>query len=137
MEYIVGISTAVALWVFGRVSGFEKDRSFYPTVLIVIALLYVLFATLDGRYSVVLIESAFALIFIGAAIAGYYRSCLIVAAGITAHGVFDFVHYFLIEDRGVPIWWPGFCGTVDVLLGAFVAFFVCRSGTVEASPVKQ
>ena len=132
MEYVIGVLTAVALAVFGRVSGFDKDRSFYPTVLIVIGLLYVLFATLDGRYSVILVEFAFALIFIGAALAGYWKSCLIVAAGIAAHGVFDFVHYLFIEDRGVPIWWPGFCGTVDILLGAFVAFFVCRKSSAEA-----
>lgn len=126
MEYLVGILTAIALVAFGRISRFDKDRSFYPTILIVIGLLYVLFSTLDGRYSVVLVECAFALIFIGAALAGYWKGCLIVAAAIAAHGVFDFVHYFFIEDRGVPIWWPGFCGTVDILLGVFIAFFVCR-----------
>lgn len=132
MEYVVGILTAVGLAVFGRLSGFEKDRSFYPTVLIVIGLLYILFATLDGRYSVILVETLFALIFISAALAGYRKSCLIVAAGIAAHGVFDLVHYFFIEDRGVPVWWPGFCGTVDILLGAFVAFFVCPKRSAEA-----
>jgi hypothetical protein len=131
MEYVVGISTAVATAVFGRISGFERDRSFYPTILIVIALLYVLFATLDGRYPVVLAESAFALIFIVAALAGYAKGCLIVAAGIAAHGLFDFLHLLFIEDRGVPIWWPGFCGTVDILLGAFVGFFVCRKSSPE------
>ena len=132
MEYIVGIFAAVALVIFGRVSGFEKDRSFYPTILIVIGLLYVLFATLDGRLWVVLLESVFALVFICAALAGYWKGCLIVAAGIAAHGVFDFVHYLFIEDRGVLIWWPGFCGTVDVLLGALVAFFICRKPSAEA-----
>lgn len=133
MEYVIGISTALATGVFGRISGFEKDRSFYPTILIVIGLLYVLFATLDGRVTVVLAEAAFASIFIAAALAGYRKSCLIVAAGIAAHGIYDFLHPFLIEDKGVPVWWPGFCGSVDVLLGAFVAFFVCRRDRADAA----
>ncbi|HQZ82055.1 MAG TPA: hypothetical protein PLR83_02435 [Pyrinomonadaceae bacterium] len=126
MEYFVGAVSAVALIIFGRVSGFEKDRSFYPTVLIVIGFLYVLFGALDGRASVVLIEIAFALVFSAVAIIGYKKGCLIVAAGIAAHGLFDFVRQFFIEDRGVPVWWPGFCGTIDVLLGLLIAYFVCR-----------
>lgn len=126
MEYIVGALSAVVLVIFGKVSGFDRDRSFYPTVLIVIGFLYVLFGALDGRASVVLIELASALVFSAVAIFGYRKSCLIVAAGIAAHGVFDFVRQFFIEDRGVPVWWPGFCGTIDILLGLLIAYFVCR-----------
>jgi hypothetical protein len=133
MEYLVGIIVAIALAVFGRVSGFDKDRSFYPTVLIVIAFLYVLFAAIDGRPSVVLVEFSFAMVFSSIALAGYRSACWIVAVGIAGHGVFDFLHQFFIEDRGVPVWWPGFCGTVDVLLGVFIGYFVCgkSSGTLE------
>lgn len=126
MEYVVAAAGAIALAIFARMSGFEKDRSFYPTVLIVIALLYLLFGSLDGRTSVVLIESVFALVFSAVAIVGYRKGCWIVAAGIAAHGVFDFVRQFFIENAGVPIWWPGFCGTIDVLIGVWVGAFVCR-----------
>ncbi len=87
MEYMVGTLSAVALLVFGKISGFDRDRSFYPTVLIVIGFLYVLFGALDGRASVVLIEMAFALVFTAIAIFGYKRGCLIVATGIAAHMV--------------------------------------------------
>ncbi len=133
MEYVVGALSAAALVVFGKVSGFDRDRSFYPTVLIVIGFLYVLFGVLDGRVSVVLIELAFALAFSAVAIFGYKKGCLIVAAGIAVHGVFDLVRQFFIEDRGVPIWWPGFCGTIDILLGLLVAYFVCRPRPAEVS----
>ncbi len=126
MEYIVATLGAIALAIFGRISGFERDRSFYPTVLIVIALLYLLFGAIDGRTSVILIESVFALLFSAAAVAGYRKGCWIVAFGIAAHGVFDFVRQFFIENSGVPVWWPGFCGTIDVLLGIWVGVFVCR-----------
>ena len=125
MEYLVGIVSAVVLAVFSRFSGFEKDRSFYPTVLIVIGFLYVLFGAIDGRMSVVLTELVFALVFSSIAVFGYSKSCRIVGFGIAAHGVFDFVHALLIEDAGVPIWWPGFCGAIDIMLGLYVAALGC------------
>lgn len=133
MEYVVGALGAVALSVFGRISGFEKDRSFYPTVLIVIALLYLLFAAIDGRTSVVMIEALFTLIFCGFAIAGYYRGCHIVAVGIAAHGAFDYLHQFFIEDRGVPVWWPGFCAVIDILIGLYVWFGVCQRRSADSA----
>ena len=37
------------------------------------------------------------------------------------HGVFDFVHHFLIENPGMPRWWPGFCATFDVIFGGLLA----------------
>lgn len=126
MEYLVGASGAVALAVFARLSGFERDRSFYPTVLIVIGFLYVLFGAIDGRASVVLIEITFALFFSGIAMLGFSNGCWIVGAGIAGHGVFDFVRQFFIENAGVPVWWPGFCASIDVLLGIYLAAFACR-----------
>ena len=125
MEYLVGILTAVALAGFARSSGFEKDRSFYPTVLIVIGFLYVVFGAIDGRVSVILIDLIFAFLFASIAVVGYKNNGVIVAGGIALHGVFDFVRYFFIEDKGVPVFWAGFCGTVDILLGIYV-WFVCR-----------
>jgi hypothetical protein len=42
-------------------------------------------------------------------------------AGIAGHGVFDFVHHSFVENPGVPVWWPGFCATVDLILGGWLA----------------
>jgi type I restriction enzyme S subunit len=47
MEYAIGIVAATAVGLFGTVIGFDKERSFYPVVLIVIAALYLLFALAD------------------------------------------------------------------------------------------
>jgi hypothetical protein len=45
----------------------------------------------------------------------------LVAAAIAGHGVFDLFHHSLIENAGVPVWWPGFCATVDLILGIWLA----------------
>ena len=131
MEYVVGIISALMLAVFARVSGFEKDRSFYPTVLIVIGFLYVLFAAIDGRASVLLIEGAFALLFSSVAMLGFRNGCWIVGAGIAAHGVFDFLHQFFLVNTGVPIFWPGFCASIDILAGIYIVFYAGRKRIVN------
>lgn len=42
------------------------------------------------------------------------------------HGLFDFVHHLLIANPGMPPFWPGFCGSVDVALGAWMAVRLAR-----------
>lgn len=40
------------------------------------------------------------------------------------HGVFDFSHHLFIKNPGVPVWWPGFCLSFDVLAGGFLAMLL-------------
>jgi len=56
--------------------------------------------------------------FLALALLGFKRNMRLVAAAIASHGVFDFVHHSLIDNPSVPVWWPGFCATVDLILGA-------------------
>jgi hypothetical protein len=44
MEYLIGLILATVVASLAKVIGFDKERAFYPTVLIVIASYYVLFA---------------------------------------------------------------------------------------------
>ncbi len=46
MEFAIGVTAATAVGLFATVIGFDKERSFYPVVLIVIAALYLLFAVM-------------------------------------------------------------------------------------------
>jgi len=41
MPYVIGIVLSAGVAVFARVVGFDRDRAFYPTVMIVIACHYV------------------------------------------------------------------------------------------------
>ena len=49
MGYAIGIVLALCVSVFARVVGLDRDRAFYPTVLVVIASYYVLFAVMGGH----------------------------------------------------------------------------------------
>ena len=70
MPFVIGIVLSVGVALFARSVGFDRDRAFYPTVMIVIAL--------------------------------------------AGHGVFDALHGHLLENSGVPVWWPAFCLAFDL-----------------------
>lgn len=40
----LGIALSLTVIIFAKFSGFDRDKSFYPTILIVIAVYYILFA---------------------------------------------------------------------------------------------
>ena len=98
MEYLIGVGLAVVVCAFAMLAGFDRDRVFYPTLLTVIATYYILFAVM-GR---------------------------LVVAALAGHGVFDFFHRMIIQNPGVPTWWPGFCLSFDILAGGFLALLLMR-----------
>jgi hypothetical protein len=51
MPYLVGIVLSVAVVLFARCVGFDRDRASYPIVMMVIASYYVLFAAMTGSGS--------------------------------------------------------------------------------------
>ena len=57
MGYGIGSVLALIVSVFARLVGLDRDRAFYPTVLIVIALIYVLFAVMGGSMHALMMES--------------------------------------------------------------------------------
>jgi hypothetical protein len=48
MEYLIGVILALAVAGFATVTGLDRGRAFYTTVLIVIASYYVLFAVMGA-----------------------------------------------------------------------------------------
>lgn len=122
MALIIGIALAGAVGLFARISGFDRSRAFYPTVLIVVASYYVLFTLMDGRGGTELVPELLAfLVFAALAVWGFRTSMWIVAAGLVLHGVFDVFRHSLLAGGGVPAWWPGFCAGYDVVAGMILA----------------
>jgi hypothetical protein len=135
MPYVMGIVLSAGVAVFARYAGFDRDRAFYPTVVIVVASYYVLFAAMSGSVQAVVIESVVMTLFVAAAVAGFKWSAWIVVAALAGHGVFDAVHGDLIENAGVPAWWPAWCLAYDVGAAAGLAWLL-RHGLVanDVSP---
>lgn len=121
MTLIVGIILALAVGLFGHAVGFDRDKAFYPVVLIVVASYYVLFAVMCGEAHELLVETAIFGLFAGVAVAGFRWSSWLVVGGLASHGLFDFARQSFLEGRGVPQWWPGFCLAYDLTAAAGLA----------------
>ena len=128
LPVLVGICLALAVGLYARVVGLDRDRAFYPTVLAVIAMIYSLFAVMGASNQALLLESAAGLVFLVAVAVGFRRNLWIIVAGLVAHGLFDFVHAGLIDNPGVPAFWPPFCLAYDAAAGALLALMLLRTG---------
>jgi hypothetical protein len=131
MEFLAGLIATLAIVGLGYATRQARSLSFYSTVLIVIALGYVLFAAMAGTPRTILVESAIAAVFVGVAVGGVRSSSLRVAAfllasGLAAHGAYDLVHPSVVSNPVVPDWWPLFCGVVDLLMAGWVLFVLGR-----------
>ena len=133
MEFLIGAVLALSVGLSATFIGLDRDRAFYPTVMVVIATYYALFAVMGGSIRVLVIESIVIVAFLGASIAGFKRSLWVVVAALAAHGVFDLVHGHLIENPGVPPWWPYLCLAYDVVAAAYLAWLLLRSKAQAAA----
>jgi len=122
MAYVIGIVLALAVSTYATLLQLDRDRAFYPTVLIVIAAYYVLFAAMGGSGRVMIVELLVAAVFVVAASLGFRRSLWLVVVALAAHGVQDFFHARRVANPGVPAWWPAFCLTYDVAAAGYLAW---------------
>ncbi|TDP62034.1 hypothetical protein [Roseateles toxinivorans] len=137
MEIIVGI--ALALLVYGTTHWLEMDRErvFYPTVMIAITTYYIVFAVIDGRGQVLLPEVVIAAAFCAVAAAGFKRNLWLVVVALAGHGVMDSFHHLLVPNTGVPQVWPGFCMAYDVTAAALLAYLLRRRARALSQPSGQ
>ena len=131
LPFIIGIVLSAGVAVFARYVGFDRDRAFYPSVMIVIASYYVLFAAMSGSVQAVVIESVVMTLFAAAAVAGFKSSAWIVVVALAGHGVFDALHGHLIENAGVPAGWPARCFAYDVGAATGLAWLLRRGPVTD------
>ena len=124
---IIGITLALAVGGFARWIGLDRDRTFYSTVMMVIAFLYVLFAA-AGDPAALPVEALVGTGFFILATLGFKKSAWLVVAALVGHGLFDLVHPHLVANHGVPAWWPQFCSAYDVTAGALLTWLNLRPG---------
>ena len=132
MALLVGALLAVAAGLLAVLTGLDRDRAFYPTVMIVIASYYSLFAAMGASTRTLVLESLMAGAFGAAAILGFRSSLWVVVIAMAAHGVFDLGHGSVISDPGVPAWWPPFCLAYDATAAGFLAWLL-KSGRIRAA----
>jgi hypothetical protein len=101
--------------------------------MVVIASYCVLFAIMSGSTQAVGLETAAFSVFVLVSVIGFRTNLWLVAGALAGHGLFDFIHPLLIANTGVPVWWPMFCLTYDVVAGLYLAWFLRRSALAAES----
>ena len=133
MPYVIGFVLALTVGGYATAMRLDRDRALYPTVLIVVASYYVLFAIMGGSGRAIVIESLIAGAFAVAASLGFRGSLWLVCAALAAHGLQDAVHARFVDNPGVPAWWPAWCLSYDVAAAGYLAWRLARAGATSAT----
>src|SRR5204863_3554486 len=104
MAYAVGVVLAAIVCAFATIAGLDRDRAFYPTVTIVVASYYALFAVMGASTHALVVELLIAAVFLGTAAWGFRSSLWVVVVALGAHGVQDIFHRSVVSNPGVPEW---------------------------------
>ena len=128
MEYAVGIILALGAGVLGTAAAMERDRAYYAVILIVVATYYDLFAVIGGDMHTLSVEVAITAGFIALAVVGFKTSQWVIVAGLLGHTTLDFVHVHVVDNSGMPVWWPAFCGTYDAVAAFYLAWRLLAAG---------
>lgn len=120
MEIAIGAALALGVCGLAVIAGFERDRAFYPVMLIVIASYYDLFAVIGGDEAVLGIEIVISLGFAALAVLGFRVNLWLTVAGLLGHAGLDFFHGHVVTNPELPTWWPMFCAAFDAVAGLYL-----------------
>jgi hypothetical protein len=126
LAYLVGALLALMVSGAARLLQLDRDRAFYPTILIVIASYYALFAAMAGSTQALVEENIAITVFLAGAVVGFKRSLWVVVVLLAAHGIFDLLHSSVITNPGVPAWWAQFCFAYDIVAAGYLAALLVR-----------
>ncbi len=128
IEGIVGVGVGLATIVLAR--AVRGQRWMYSIGLLLLPTLYMLFALRTGETALIAEEALYGVpFFVGGflfAFVSLRHSATMVGALWMLHGLYDLMHPRLFANPGVPDWYPVWCGSVDVVVGAYVLWISRR-----------
>jgi hypothetical protein len=128
IEAFMGVAAGVLTIVTARV--IRGQRWLYSLGLLVLPGLYAFFALRAGEPAVGVKEMLYGIPFVVAGLVfasvSIRRSAVVVGAFWMLHGLYDLVHGQLITNAGVPAWYPVWCCSVDVVVGAYLLWLSRR-----------
>ncbi len=121
VEAIWGVVAAIAIIILAQVlSRFFSIKLFATACLVAIAFIYVGFSLKDNPASSIILESGVAILLYFVALFGYTRNSSSIAYGIIFHGIWDILHHDqVLITTDVPVYWPTFCFTIDIIDGLY------------------
>ena len=128
IEALLGAAVGVLTIVLARI--IRGQRWLYSIGLLVLPSLYALFALHAGEQAAGVKEMIYGIPFLVAglvfAFVSVRHSAVVVGAFWMLHGVYDLMHSRLFTNPGVPGWYPVWCCSVDVVIGAYLVWLSRR-----------
>jgi hypothetical protein len=128
IEALVGVAVGVLTIVLARI--IRGQRWLYSLGLLTLPGLYAFFALQAGEQAVGVKEMIYGVPFVVVglvfAFVSVRQSAVVVGAFWILHGLYDLTHSQFITNAGVPAWYPVFCFSVDVVVGAYLLWLSRR-----------
>ena len=128
IEALIGVAVGVLTIVSARI--IRGQRWMYSVGLLTLPSLYAFFALQAGEQAVGVKEMIYGVPFLVVglvfAFVSVRRSAVVVGAFWILHGLYDLAHSQFIANVGVPGWYPVFCFSVDVVIGAYLLWLSRR-----------
>lgn len=128
IEALIGVAVGVLTIVLARI--IRGQRWLYSLGLLTLPSLYAFFALQAGEQAVSVKEMIYGVPFVVVglvfALVSVRQSAVVVGAFWILHGLYDLTHSQSITNAGVPGWYPVFCFSVDVVIGAYLLWLSRR-----------
>jgi len=128
IEALIGVAVGVFTIVSARI--IRGQRWLYSLGLLTLPGLYAFFALQAGDRTVGVKEMIYGVPYVLAglvfAFVSIRQSAVVVGAFWILHAVYDLTHSQFITNAGVPGWYPVFCFSVDVVIGAYLLWLSRR-----------
>lgn len=125
---LIGVAVGVLTIVLARI--IRGQHWVYSLGLLTLPGLYAFFALQAGERAVGVKEMIYGAPFVVAglvfALVSVRQSAVVVGAFWILHGLYDLTHDQFITNAGVPGWYPVFCFSVDVVIGAYLLWLSRR-----------
>ncbi len=127
-EAVIGVAIGVLTIVVARF--IRGQRWLYSLGLLALPGLYASFALHSGEPAIAVKELVYGAPFLAAGLAcavlSLRHSAVVVGAFWMLHGLYDLTHGQFFTNVGVPGWYPVFCFSVDVVVGAYLIWLSRR-----------
>ena len=125
---LIGVALGVLTIVLARI--IRGQHWLYSLGLLTLPSLYAFFALRAGEQAVGVKEMIYGIPYVVAglvfAFVSVRQSAVVVGAFWILHGLYDLTHHRFITNAGVPGWYPVFCFSVDVVIGAYLLWLSRR-----------
>jgi hypothetical protein len=128
IEALIGVSVGVLTIGVARL--IRGERWLYALGLLTLPSLYANFALQAGEPAVGVREMIYGIPFIAAglvfAFVSVRQSAVVVGAFWILHALWDLTHSQFFTNAGVPGWYPVWCFSVDIVVGAYLLWLSRR-----------